>query len=62
MRVQRDSLLRPILLLLVALIAATALAVSFGSVSLSDPAARSIILDLRLPRVLLAAVIGATLA
>lgn len=46
------------LLLLVVL----ALGVSFGAVSLSDPAAREILIHLRLPRVLLAAAIGATLA
>jgi iron complex transport system permease protein len=53
---------RSSLILLLALIVTIAIAVSFGAVSLDDPAARTILLRLRLPRVLLAAVIGATLA
>ncbi|MFL6248579.1 MAG: FecCD family ABC transporter permease [Thermoanaerobaculia bacterium] len=53
---------RPLLLLAIVLLAALALAVSLGAVSLNDPAARTILLRLRLPRVLLAAAIGATLA
>ncbi len=50
------------LLLLIALLVMIVLAVSLGAVSLDDPAARTILLRLRLPRVLLAAAIGATLA
>lgn len=57
-----SGLTRPILLLTTALAIVIALAVAFGSVSLDDAAARTILLRLRLPRVLLAAVIGATLA
>lgn len=53
---------RPLLLLAIVLVAVIALAVSLGAVSLDDPAARTILLRLRLPRVLLAAAIGATLA
>lgn len=53
---------RPLILLAVILLAITALAISLGAVSLDDPAARTILLRLRLPRVLLAAAIGATLA
>lgn len=53
---------RPLFLLAIVLLAAIALAVSLGAVSLDDPAARTILLRLRLPRVLLAAAIGATLA
>lgn len=53
---------RPLLLLLVLLLLVLALATAIGAVSLDDPAARTILLRLRLPRVLLAAAIGATLA
>jgi iron complex transport system permease protein len=53
---------RPLIILAIALLVVIAIAVSFGAVSLDDPAARTILLRLRLPRVLLAAVIGATLA
>jgi iron complex transport system permease protein len=60
--VHRSSLVPPSLALLALLVLVVVLAVSFGSVSLSDPSARAIILNLRLPRVLLAAAIGATLA
>jgi len=56
------SLLRPILILTALLAVTMALAVAFGSVPLDDAAARTILLRLRLPRVLLAAAIGATLA
>jgi iron complex transport system permease protein len=56
------SLLKPILILTALLAVTMALAVSLGSVSLDDAAARTILLRLRLPRVLLAAAIGATLA
>jgi iron complex transport system permease protein len=61
-RVKQSSLTAAMLVLFAILIAAIAAGVAFGDVSLSDPAAREIILRLRLPRVLLAAVIGATLA
>jgi iron complex transport system permease protein len=54
--------LRPLILLTFLLLAVIAVAISFGAVSLDDPAARTILLRLRLPRVLLAAAIGATLA
>jgi iron complex transport system permease protein len=57
------------LLLLVLLAISTALAVSFGATSLSwraifagDPTAHTILFDIRLPRVLLGALVGATLA
>jgi iron complex transport system permease protein len=63
------SLRTPLLLLTILLIAALALAVGLGATHLSwravldgDPAARAILFDLRLPRALLAAVVGATLA
>jgi len=56
------ALAKPFLLLAIVFLAVIALAVSFGAVSLDDPAARTILLRLRLPRVLLAAAIGATLA
>lgn len=54
----------PVVLLTIALIAVLALAVFFGAtgVSWSDLTGRAIILDLRLPRALLAALVGATLA
>jgi iron complex transport system permease protein len=53
-----------ILVLAAILVVVMTLAVSFGSthIDLDDPAARTILFDIRLPRVLLAAVIGATLA
>jgi iron complex transport system permease protein len=53
---------RPLLLLTAALLVVFALAISLGAVSLDDPNAQTILFRLRLPRVLLAAVIGATLA
>lgn len=53
---------KPFLLLLALLAVFVALGVALGAVSLSDDAARTILLRLRLPRVLLAAAIGATLA
>jgi iron complex transport system permease protein len=53
---------RPLIFLAIALLAVIAIAISLGAVSLADPAARTILLRLRLPRVLLAAAIGATLA
>jgi len=55
---------QPILILTFLLLLAIALAITFGAVTidLSDPTARMILLRLRLPRVLLAAAIGATLA
>jgi iron complex transport system permease protein len=58
----KSGLLKPILILTALLAVTMALAVAFGSVSLDDPAARTILIRLRLPRVLLAAAIGATLA
>jgi iron complex transport system permease protein len=58
----KSGLLKPILILTALLAITMALAVALGSVSLDDPAARTILLRLRLPRVLLAAAIGATLA
>jgi iron complex transport system permease protein len=62
--VPRTSLARPLLLLLVVLAATIALAVAFGATHIdwNDPTSRTILLRLRLPRVLLAAAIGATLA
>jgi iron complex transport system permease protein len=57
-----NAMARPLIILAVALVAVVAIAVSFGAVSLDDPAARTILFRLRLPRVLLAAAIGATLA
>jgi iron complex transport system permease protein len=54
--------LRPLILLAIALLVVIAIAISLGAVSLADPAARTILLRLRLPRVLLAAAVGATLA
>jgi iron complex transport system permease protein len=55
---------RAVLVLTLLFLLAVALAVSFGSVSLNwnDETARAILFRLRLPRVLLAAAIGATLA
>src|SRR5688572_21447003 len=55
---------QPILILTFLLAIAIALAITFGSVPLDwdDETARMILLRLRLPRVLLAAAIGATLA
>jgi len=55
---------RAVLILTLLLLIAIALAVTFGAVTLdlNDPTARMILLRLRLPRVLLAAAIGATLA
>lgn len=61
-RVKPSSLTGAVVLLFAILIAAIAAGVAFGDVSLDDPAAREIIMRLRLPRVLLAAMIGATLA
>jgi len=61
-RVKQSSLTSAIVILFAILAAAVAAGVAFGDVSLSDPHAREIIVRLRLPRVLLAAVIGATLA
>jgi iron complex transport system permease protein len=61
--VSRD-LIRATLLLALVLAATIALAVSFGSASVrwSDDVGRLILLEIRLPRVLLAAAIGAALA
>jgi iron complex transport system permease protein len=58
----RSSLASAVVLLFVVLAVAITCGVAFGDVSLSDPSAREIVLRLRLPRVLLAAMIGATLA
>jgi iron complex transport system permease protein len=57
-----SGLLRAIVVLGALLAVTLALGISFGAVSLTDPAAREILVHLRLPRVLLAAAIGATLA
>jgi iron complex transport system permease protein len=56
--------MKAVLVLTAILVVAIVLAVSFGStrVSFDDPASRTILFDIRLPRVLLAAAIGATLA
>jgi iron complex transport system permease protein len=56
------GLAAPAMILASLLLVAVALGVTFGAVSLDDPSARTILLQLRLPRVLLAAAIGATLA
>lgn len=60
--VKQSSLTGAVVLLSAILAATIALGVAFGDVSLRDSAAREIIMRLRLPRVLLAAAIGATLA
>lgn len=56
--------MRAVLVLTAILVIAIFVAVSFGStrVGFDDPTARTILFDIRLPRVLLAAAIGATLA
>ena len=56
------AMTKPLIILAIVLLAILAIAISFGAVSLDDPAARTILFRLRLPRVLLAAAIGATLA
>jgi iron complex transport system permease protein len=58
------GLLKPVALLVVLLALAIAIGVSFGAtqISFGDDTARTILLRIRLPRVLLAAAIGATLA
>ncbi len=56
------SMTKPLVILTLALLAVLAVAISFGAVALDDPAARTILFRLRLPRVLLSAAIGATLA
>lgn len=60
----RRSLLPAVAILTVVLLAAIAIGVSFGAAHIDwrDATARTILLQLRLPRVLLAAAIGATLA
>lgn len=58
----RGDLLRAALILGTLLVVVALLGIAFGAVSLSDPSARAILIHLRLPRVLLAAAIGATLA
>jgi len=57
-----NAMIRPLIILTAALIAILVIAVLFGAVSLDDPSARTILFRLRLPRVLLSAAIGATLA
>lgn len=58
------GLLKPVALLVILLALIIALAVAFGAtrISLDDDAGRTILFSIRLPRVLLAAAIGATLA
>jgi len=60
----RSSFVPAVLLLVTLLVLTLAIAVSFGAVAIdwNDPTARDILLRLRLPRVLLAAAVGATLA
>jgi iron complex transport system permease protein len=53
---------RPLIILTITLFVVLVIAIAFGAVALDDPAARTILFRLRLPRVLLAAAIGATLA
>ena len=57
-------MIRPVVLLALLLALTIALALSFGATQItwSDPTSRNILLNIRLPRVLLAAAIGATLA
>lgn len=64
MGTRNASLTRALLLLGAVLVASVLLAVSFGAtrVSFGDDTARLILLQIRLPRVLLAALVGATLA
>jgi iron complex transport system permease protein len=57
-----NATIRPLIILTAVLAAVVIIAVLFGAVSLDDPAARTIMFRLRLPRVLLSAAIGATLA
>ncbi|MDQ3283425.1 MAG: iron ABC transporter permease [Acidobacteriota bacterium] len=58
----RSSLIGALLLLSLVLLLAIALGTAFGAVSLDTAAASTILFRLRLPRVLLAAAVGATLA
>lgn len=58
----RSSLAAPVLALTAVLLIVIALALLFGATPLSGDRARLIILQIRLPRVLLAALVGATLA
>ena len=65
----KGALIRPLLLLSAALIVALAIASTFGTTAVSwrdawagEPTARTVIFDLRLPRALLAALVGAALA
>ena len=55
-------MIRPLIILTAVLAAVVAIAILFGAVPLDDPAARTILFRLRLPRVLLSAAVGATLA
>jgi iron complex transport system permease protein len=57
-----NATIRPLIILTALLAAVVIVAIMFGAVSLDDPSARTIMFRLRLPRVLLAAAIGATLA
>jgi iron complex transport system permease protein len=57
-----NATIRPLIILTAVLAAVVIIAILFGAVSLDDPSARTIMFRLRLPRVLLAAAIGATLA
>lgn len=60
----RSALIRAVVILALLLLASLALALSFGAATIrwDDGVARTILLQIRLPRVLLAAAIGATLA
>ncbi len=62
MTAPRSSLIGALLLLSLVLLLAIALGTAFGAVSLDTAAASTILFRLRLPRVLLAAAVGATLA
>lgn len=57
-----NATIRPLIILTAVLAAVVIIAILFGAVSLDDPSARTIMFRLRLPRVLLSAAIGATLA
>jgi iron complex transport system permease protein len=67
--VGKVALIRPLLLLIAILLLAVVAASTFGTATISwrdviagDPTARTVMLDIRLPRVLLAALVGAALA
>ena len=66
--VRRQSIIAPVIVLFVVLVASAVIAVAFGTASISlrellsgDAIARAIVFRLRLPRVCLAAAVGATL-